>query len=168
MVAIALLSAAGLVAVDQLIKWWAVTALQGAGVITMIPGVMELVYVQNNGAAWGLFAGRTWLLVGVTGLVILAAIAALLLKKVKSTFMIWSISVVIAGGLGNLIDRIFRVDAAGHHYVVDYLNFSFMEFPVFNFADCCVVLGMIAIVVYILFFDGREKKSKLEGAPSHE
>ncbi|MBC8569632.1 signal peptidase II [Zongyangia hominis] len=163
MVTIALLSAVGLVAIDQLIKWWAVMALQGAGTVTMIPGVMELVYVQNNGAAWGLFAGKTWLLVGVTGLAIVAAIVALLMKKVKSTFLIWSISVVIAGGLGNLIDRIFRVDAVGRHFVVDYLNFSFIEFPVFNFADCCVVLGMIAIVVYILFFDGK-KKSKPEAA----
>ncbi len=167
MVYIALLSAAGLAAIDQLIKFFAVTWLQDAGTVTLIPGLIDLVYVENTGAAWGLFAGNTWLLVGVTSLAIIAAVVFLLMKKVQSPFLIWMISVVIGGGVGNLIDRIFRVDAAGNHFVVDYLNFSFIDFPVFNFADCCVVIGMIAIVIYILFFDGKKDKETSQ-VISHE
>lgn len=167
MVYIALLSAAGLAAIDQLIKFFAVTWLQDAGTVTLIPGLIDLVYVENTGAAWGLFAGNTWLLVGVTSLAIIAAVVFLLMKKVQSPFLMWMISVVIGGGVGNLIDRIFRVDAAGNHFVVDYLNFSFIDFPVFNFADCCVVIGMIAIVIYILFFDGKKDKETSQ-VISHE
>ena len=167
MVYIALLSAAGLAAIDQLIKFFAVTWLQDAGTVTLIPGLIDLVYVENTGAAWGLFAGNTWLLVGVTSLAIIAAVVFLLMKKVQPPFLIWMISVVIGGGVGNLIDRIFRVDAAGNHFVVDYLNFSFIDFPVFNFADCCVVIGMIAIVIYILFFDGKKDKETSQ-VISHE
>ncbi|MEM0529478.1 signal peptidase II [Zongyangia sp. HA2173] len=167
MVYIALLSAAGLAAIDQLIKFFAVTWLQDAGTVTLIPGLIDLVYVENTGAAWGLFAGNTWLLVGVTSLAIIAAVVFMLMKKVQSPFLIWMISVVIGGGVGNLIDRIFRVDAAGNHFVVDYLNFSFIDFPVFNFADCCVVIGMIAIVIYILFFDGKKDKETSQ-VISHE
>ena len=167
MVYIALLSAAGLAAIDQLIKFFAVTWLQDAGTVTLIPGLIDLVYVENTGAAWGLFAGNTWLLVGVTSLAIIAAVVFMLMKKVQSPFLIWMISVVIGGGVGNLIDRIFRVDAAGNHFVVDYLNFSFIDFPVFNFADCCVVIGMIAIVIYIMFFDGKKDKETSQ-VISHE
>ena len=167
MVYIALLSAAGLAAIDQLIKFFAVTWLQDAGTVTLIPGLIDLVYVENTGAAWGLFAGNTWLLVGVTSLAIIAAVVFMLMKKVQSPFLIWMISVVIGGGVGNLRDRIFRVDAAGNHFVVDYLNFSFIDFPVFNFADCCVVIGMIAIVIYILFFDGKKDKETSQ-VISHE
>ena len=167
MVYIALLSAAGLAAIDQLIKFFAVTWLQDAGTVTLIPGLIDLVYVENTGAAWGLFAGNTWLLVGVTSLAIIAAVVFLLMKKVQSPFLIWMISFFIGGGVGNLIDRIFRVDAAGNHFVVDYLNFSFIDFPVFNFADCCVVIGMIAIVIYILFFDGKKDKETSQ-VISHE
>ena len=167
MVYIALLSAAGLAAIDQLIKFFAVTWPQDAGTVTLIPGLIDLVYVENTGAAWGLFAGNTWLLVGVTSLAIIAAVVFMLMKKVQSPFLIWMISVVIGGGVGNLIDRIFRVDAAGNHFVVDYLNFSFIDFPVFNFADCCVVIGMIAIVIYILFFDGKKDKETSQ-VISHE
>ena len=167
MVYIALLSAAGLAAIDQLIKFFAVTWLQGAGTVTLIPGLIDLVYVENTGAAGGLFAGNTWLLVGVTSLAIIAAVVFMLMKKVQSPFLMWMISVVIGGGVGNLIDRIFRVDAAGNHFVVDYLNFSFIDFPVFNFADCCVGIGMIAIVIYILFFDGKKDKETSQ-VISHE
>ena len=167
MVYIALLSAAGLAAIDQLIKFFAVTWLQDAGTVTLIPGLIDLVYVENTGAAWGLSAGNTWLLVVGTSLAIIAAVVFMLMKKVQSPFLIWMISVVIGGGVGNLIDRIFRVDAAGNHFVVDYLNFSFIDFPVFNFADCCVVIGMIAIVIYILFFDGKKDKETSQ-VISHE
>ena len=61
----------------------------------------------------------------------------------KSNFLIWSVALVIAGGVGNLIDRIFR------HFVIDYIEVRLINFAVFNFADCCVVIGTIMIVCYL-------------------
>ena len=78
----------------------------------------------------------------------------LLMGKFKSRLNLWSIGLIIAGGTGNLIDRIFR------NFVVDYLDISpWFHFPVFNFADCCVVVGTILLMIYLLFFEDKEKKN---------
>lgn len=139
-----------LIALDQWIKAWAITALHPTvgGRITVIPGLFYLTYVENRGAAFGIFQGRTFLLGIVSGLVLLYLLFLLLSSKIKGSVLTWSLSLILAGGVGNLIDRFSR------GFVVDYLDFSALYgFPVFNLADCCVVCGTGLILIYMLVLE---------------
>ena len=148
--------AALLVGVDQWVKAWAYTGLTER--ITVIPGVFYLTYLENTGAAFGLFQGRAFTL-GIVSIAILAVVLYLLLSgKVSSRSLIWGLSLILAGGVGNLIDRLAR------GFVIDYLDFSALfGFPIFNLADCFVVVGTVIMMVHILFFDGKKPKSEPEG-----
>lgn len=149
---IALATALVLIVLDQLIKIIVDANMMVSQSIPVIQNVLHFTYVQNEGAAFGIFQGQRWILVGVTSVVILGGIYLLAAKKLKSNFLIWSVALVIAGGVGNLIDRIFR------HFVIDYIEVRLINFAVFNFADCCVVIGTIMIVCYLLFSELWEKK----------
>ena len=136
--------------IDQLIKVWAVNNL-AAGAIPIIPGVLSLTYHENFGAAFGILQNQKLFLVGITSLVMICGLIILFSGKIKSRLLIWSIALVIGGGVGNLIDRIWR------GYVVDYIYFEPINFPIFNFADSCVVVGTGIIMLYILFADEKKK-----------
>ncbi len=161
---IALATALVLIVLDQLIKIIVDANMMVSQSIPVIQDVLHFTYVQNEGAAFGIFQGQRWILVGVTSVVILAGIYLLIAKKLKSNFLIWSVALVIAGGVGNLIDRIFR------HFVIDYIEVRLINFAVFNFADCCVVVGTIMIVCYLLFGElwARKKAKSVEETPAQE
>lgn len=144
---------AALVAIglDQLFKYLATQFLSGIETLPLINGVLNLTYLENRGAAFGIFQGKKFLLVGITGLLILGLIVLLLAGRIRSTMLMWAVGLIIGGGIGNLIDRIFR------GYVVDYVHVRFIQFPIFNFADCLVVIGTIMIIIYFLFIEGRKK-----------
>ena len=146
---IALTVAALLVGLDQWIKAWAAAGLTQR--ISVIPGLFYLTYLENTGAAFGIFQGQT-LALAIVSMVILAALLFLLLSgKISHRLAIWGISLIVAGGVGNLIDRLAR------GFVIDYLDFSALfGFPIFNFADCLVVIGTGLVILYILFFDGKK------------
>lgn len=150
-----------LVGLDQLFKWLALTYLSTLPSLTMpvIQDVFHLTYLENRGAAFGILNGKKSFLIVLTGLIILALIVLLLLGRFRKPFLMWSVGLIIGGGVGNLIDRIFR------HYVIDYLDFRIIEFAVFNFADCCVVVGTILVMIYLLFLDRKpgEKSEKANG-----
>jgi len=162
----ALAAAVVLVVVDQLIKLCALATLAPTGEsITVIPGLFLLTYVENYGAAFGILHGKTGFLSVVVSLVLIIAITAILTGKVKNKFLIWSGALVVAGGAGNLVDRITR------GFVVDYLDFSALfGFPVFNFADCCVVVGTAMILIHILFSDnpGEDAPASVRDDPKKE
>ena len=149
---IALATALVLIVLDQLIKIIVDANMMVSQSIPVIQDVLHFTYVQNEGAAFGIFQGQRWILVGVTSVVILGGIYLLAAKRLKSNFLIWSVALVIAGGVGNLIDRVFR------HFVIDYIEVRLINFAVFNFAECCVVIGTIMIVCYLLFSELWEKK----------
>ena len=152
MVYIALSAAVLLVGIDQWIKYIVDTNMAVGSSIAVWPDVLHWTYLQNRGAAFGIWEGQTWILVGLTSVVILVCIYLLLAKKIKSSFLIWSVSLIIAGGVGNLIDRIFR------HFVIDYIEVRLIHFAIFNFADCCVVVGTILVVCYLLCGEWFQKK----------
>ena len=146
-----------LAALDQLIKVWATTYLLPVGSRPLIPGFIELRYVLNDGMAFSLLSGRRWLLIGVTGVVLLAVAIALIVHKMpRLERIVWML--VLGGGLGNLIDRV-RTGV-----VVDYLNFQFIDFPVFNFADICVCTG-VGLLVLSLLLDLRKERRADAAAP---
>lgn len=149
---IALLLSALLVAADQLIKLLAVEYLQPVGQITVIPGIFNLLYLENRGAAFGILQNQKWFFIAVTGVITLAIIFALFRYNNHEFFSYAASILIIGGGIGNLIDRV-RLS-----YVIDYLSFSFFS-PIFNFADCCVTVGTLLLVIHFLFFAERESSS---------
>lgn len=156
--------AALLVAVDQLIKLWAQQVLKPLGSIPLVQNVLSLTYHENFGAAWGILQGRRWLLLAVTGTVIAALLAALVLGKLQGKLLRTSVSLIVAGGLGNLLDRALHTGG----FVVDYIYFELIDYPIFNLADMCVCIGTFLLAFYILFLEGKEPKPAGEGSPSPE
>jgi len=152
--------AAALVVLDQLVKYLVRANIDLGEGVPFLPHILQLTYVQNTGAAFSLFSQHTWIL----ALVSLAAsilLAVLLIKKVfPHPFAMLCLSVVLAGAVGNLIDRVFL------GYVTDMFQTLFMNFAVFNVADICVVCGGIAFCVYYLLFHGKEDKA--HDAPASE
>ncbi len=153
-----------LVVADQLIKIWAYNVLAAVGTISVIPGVFSLTYVENPGAAWGIFKGATWYLIAMPIVVIALIVGYLIRKKIKNGWMLWSAMLIIAGGVGNLIDRINVFGRTpltainSDKFVIDYLQVKFFNFPVFNLADCCITIGGVLLVLYILIDDFRARK----------
>lgn len=155
---IALAVSAALVGLDQLFKYLAIVYLSDKLTLPIWQDVFHLTYIENRGAAFSMLEGRRFFLVILTGVVILFGIYILLSGKIKSKFLMWAVALGIGGGIGNMIDRIFR------GYVVDYLDFRIIKFAIFNFADCCVVAATIMIMIYILFIykdKTLEEKKKL-------
>lgn len=150
--------AALLVAGDQLIKLWAQEVLKPLTTIDLIPGVLSLTYHENFGAAWGILQGQRWLLLTVTGVVIAALLAALVMGRLQGRLLNLSVALIVAGGLGNLLDRALHTGG----FVVDYLYFELIDYPIFNFADSCVCVGTFLLAFYILFVEGKEKKPEPE------
>jgi len=155
-----------LVAGDQLIKLWAQEVLKPLASIDIIPDVLSLTYHENFGAAWGILQGQRWLLLAVTGVVILGLLAGLVTKKFQGPLLQSAVSLIVAGGVGNLLDRAFH--AGG--FVVDYIYFEPINFPIFNLADVCVCIGTGLLAVYILFLEGKEprKAEQEDAAPGTE
>jgi len=142
-----------LVVVDQLVKLWALDSLAAAGSIPVVSGVFSLTYVENPGAAFGILQNHTGMLSILTALVLLVILVLFFNGRFQGRVLQWSIIVGVSGGLGNLIDRMFR------GFVVDYLDFSSLfGFPVFNFADMCVVCGTFTVLLCIFFYDQKHAR----------
>ena len=145
------------VAADQLSKYLVITQMEINQVIeNVIPGIINFNRIPpNSGAAFGIFQGKTWFLITVTCLIMVVCIGMLIRKTFDSKVMFWAICLVLSGGVGNLIDRVFR---GGN--VVDFLEFSFFDFPVFNIADCAVCIGAGLIVLYFIMDFVKDAKKK--------
>ena len=144
------------VAIDQYIKMLVLAQLQPLGRVEVIPGLFQLIYVENRGAAFGILANYQWLFIVLTSVICLAMAASLIWYKHHTGLTRTAATLIIAGGLGNLIDRV-RLN-----FVVDYLHVEFFP-PVFNFADICVTVGCGLMVLYVVLFadhNGRPKKGR--------
>ena len=144
------------VVADQLTKLWVLKAIPLHSQLEAIPGLFHLTYVQNTGAAFSSFQGQRWLFALIFVAFTVAVIWEFSKKRMPfSVFERWCIAAVFAGGLGNMIDRI-RLG-----YVVDMICVDFMDFPVFNVADCFITCGCIALMISLVFFNKnfwREEK----------
>ena len=134
-----------LVAVDQVVKYLVMTNIPLGGHVPFLPHILDLTYVTNTGAAFSIFSEHTWAL-ALVSLVMSVALALALWKGLfKHPFGKLTLTLLLAGAVGNLIDRAFR------GFVVDMFNVLFMNFAVFNVADICVVAGGIAAGIYYIF-----------------
>lgn len=155
---ISLLAVFGLVALDQVTKAWAVQSLAGKPGIELIPGVFELTYIENRGAAFGLFQNQRWLFLILTAVVMLAVLYCFIkLPNIKRFLPLHLLCVlVMSGAIGNMIDRLVN------GYVVDFLYFSLIDFPVFNVADCYVtVSAALAFLLLLFYYKDEELKGIL-------
>lgn len=140
-----------LAAIDQVIKFFVNANLKEVGSVSVIDNLLSFTYVENNGVAFGSFAGNRWIFVVLTTALIAAILIYMFKKKPKSKLFYTSVALVIGGGIGNLIDRIF------YGYVIDYISLSFFP-PVCNFADYCITVGTVLLMIYVLFFTSTGKK----------
>lgn len=136
-----------LVLLDQGVKAWTVHHLPLGGTQPLFPPLVSLLHIRNTGAAWGVLADQQVLFLIVTVVVVLALLYTLHHKARYSHFYSFSLALVIAGALGNFIDRM-RL-----HYVVDMFKLDFIDFPIFNLADSAITIGVGLLTLYLFFFD---------------
>lgn len=121
--------------------------------VGIIPNFLSFIYTQNTGVAFSFLSGKSWIFIPISLVAAIALIAFFLLAKKKSFLLTIGLSLVVAGAIGNLIDRIFL------GFVRDFISFHF--FPaIFNFADVCITIGTILLAIYLVFFFGKEKQSE--------
>ena len=136
-----------IVVLDQIVKFLVVKNLSEIDSVTVLPHILSFIYVKNTGAAFSIFADKTSVLGAISILFCVAVGAYWNLKKPKSEILKLSLSLLLAGALGNAIDRITR------GFVVDFIEATFVTFPVFNIADIVITFGTVFLMIYLLFFD---------------
>lgn len=150
---------------DQITKYLARTYLAGTSGIELIPGVFELFYLENRGAAFGMMANRQWFFILIA--VLMLAAASYIYVKIPADVHYGALRAVCiliaAGAAGNMADRLI------FHYVIDFLYVSLIDFPVFNIADCYVCVGAVLAVILIFtvyredpfdFLTGKKKEQE--------
>lgn len=142
-----------LAVIDQVIKYLVVANIDENQVVPVITNVLNFTHIHNEGVAFGMFDGMRWIFVALT-LVLLVAIIGIMFKKRPNGKMFYvSVALIVGGGIGNLIDRVF------FGYVIDYISLSFFP-PICNFADYCITFGTALLMIYILFFSEYFKKEE--------
>ena len=147
-----------LIGADQAVKYWAATELKPVHTMDFISvggkKLVDLTYLENRGAIFGSMQDQRWFLIGFTSLVLIIGFVVLFKYMKRSKVLSLAITLFLAGGIGNLIDRV-RLS-----YVVDMFEFKFMNFAIFNVADICVTLAFVLLVIYALFIDPKIEKAK--------
>lgn len=145
-----------IIAFDQVTKILATEYLKGKEPVSFIKGVVQFKYAENTGMAFSLFSGARWVFVALTLIVCAVALWYIFSNRCKPLWLYWSIAVVASGGIGNLIDRAF------YGYVVDFIEPVFIDFAIFNIADCAVTLGAISLIAYLVFDAFKKEDKRLE------
>lgn len=144
---------AGLIGLDQLVKAWTVSHIELDTVRDFIPGLMSLAYLRNYGAAYSILQNQQWFFTIVT-IAVMIVLTWYFIKQINGKFWtLFSLSLIMAGGLGNFIDRV-RLG-----YVVDMFHLDFINFPVFNVADVCLTVGVGIFCICILKEETNGSKS---------
>ena len=147
-----------LVILDQAVKFAVRANIALGQSVPFIPYVLDLAYVQNTGAAFSILQSHTWLLTLVSLAVVLVMCRLIVKGFFQNTLGRVSAALVLAGGVGNLIDRVV------FGFVTDRFRTVFIDFPVFNVADCCVTIGVPLLFVYVLLYVAREEKAEVKNA----
>jgi len=145
---------AALVAIDQLVKYLVRSHIPLGGNVPFLPYLLDLTYVQNTGAAFSMLRSHTWVLTLTSTVVVLGMCALLVKGFFKSRVGLFSAALVLAGGMGNLIDRVL------FGFVTDMFQTTFMDFAVFNVADCCITVGVPLLFLYVLLYVGKDEKKE--------
>ena len=142
---------------DRLTKYLAEKELIDGSIANFIPGVVQFRYAENTGMAFSMLSGARWIFIAVTIVACVGVLYYMLSNRCKSLWLYWSLGVVVSGGIGNLVDRIV------YGYVVDFIEPVFIDFAVFNIADCAVTCGAVSLVIYLvvdIIKDSKKSKEK--------
>ncbi len=150
------------IAADQISKYFALEYLSGIETLPIIEDVFHFTYVENRGAAFGMLSEHRWVFMTLSVIGIAAMIVWLAWEKPKSKWLRCAVSLVIGGGIGNMIDRILL------GFVVDFIDCRFIDFYVFNIADSCVCVGCGMFVVAVIAAEINEAKAKKAAAADGE
>ena len=149
---------AALVGADQAVKYWAATELKPIHSMDFISvggkKLVDLTYLENTGAIFGSMKGQRWFLIGFTSLILIIGFVVLFKYMKRSKVLSLAITLFLAGGIGNLIDRV-RLS-----YVVDMFEFKIMNFSIFNVADICVTLAFVLLLIYAFIIDPKIEKAQ--------
>ena len=151
--AISLAVIVALTLIDRLTKYIAVSTVKIDGPKEFLFGFFQFRYVENTGAAFSAFSDNTKILTAVTVIIIAFCLILLLSKKLKPMFINVCLLLITAGGIGNVIDRIV------YGYVVDFIEPLYIDFAVFNFADCCITVGAFMLIGYEIYELITERKN---------
>ena len=141
-----------IVALDQYTKALVAAHIPVGQTVPALPGVFHLAHLHNTGAAFSMLEGGRWFFALIFAAGIVMVIVLIKKKVITAPFELWCLAAIFGGGAGNLVDRIRLA------YVVDMFEVEFMNFAVFNVADIFITCGAVALFVYALFFDKKEKK----------
>lgn len=146
---------------DQLSKTIVATNMAVGDSIVIIKNILSFTFVKNEGAAWGILANHRWVFLVLTAIAIIAIPIITYKFREFGYFFGVSMSLIWGGAIGNMIDRLF------YGKVVDFIEVTFIDYPVFNIADSCVVIGGIMLFIYLVFinktlFKSNGKKKKTE------
>ncbi len=158
---LAVVVAIAVLVLDQVSKYLIINNFTLTQSVPVIPGVIHFTYIHNTGAAFGILKDQSWILLGVTIAVMIVCVGAVFKNLYKSQLVHWAIMLVLSGGIGNMIDRVFR-----HGNVVDFIEFAFIRFPVFNVADIAVCVGVGILILYFIL--DTFKRPKLADIPTSE
>ncbi len=145
-----------MLAIDQLTKYITTIMLSEYESFSFIEGFLAFTHCHNTGGPWSVFDGVPALFIVATFLILFGELLYFRKKPLKHHLAKLSCALINAGAIGNLIDRVFR------GYVVDMIEVKFIDYPVFNFADCCVVVGAIIMCVYVIFIEGKNTQKSNE------
>ncbi len=153
-----------LVAIDQIIKYFVIEYLKPVKTYDFIKGFIRFRYLENEGALFGSFSAYTAVLTVVSIILLIITIFFLLSQKKESKIVTSMLLLMISGGIGNIIDRL------RFQYVVDYIEPLFVNFAVFNFADCLITVGAFVLFIYLFIdiFKGEDKKSEEDNKAVNE
>lgn len=148
------------VAADQVTKYIISHTYEIGESHELIKGVLNFTYIRNEGAAWGIFSNSRWVFIVITA-IMLVILPFVLYKYRKLHFLFgFSLSLIISGAIGNMIDRVFLGS------VIDFIQAAFIDFPIFNVADSCVTVGAVLMFVYLVFIDKTLFRSEKKSAPA--
>lgn len=141
-----------LVLLDQLVKYLVKTNIPLGSSVPFLPSILSLAHIHNTGAAFSMLSGARWFFVILTVAFVIFGMWVLLTGRLRHSLGKWSWVLVLAGAVGNLIDRCL------YGYVVDMFEVQFMHFAIFNVADIFVVVGGILFCIYYLFLHDKKKE----------
>ncbi len=138
-----------LVGIDQFTKLLVINTIKDVDTVPLIKDVFHLTYWENRGAAFGILQNQRAFFIILTVAVVLGVCLFMIIKKPKSLVLNVSLTLLIGGAIGNFLDRLIK------GYVVDFLDFRLIDFPIFNAADCFVVVGAVMLAIYLIFLEDK-------------
>lgn len=146
---LAILIVSVIVAVDQLVKYFVTLYIQVGDEVDFIPFFINLTHVKNEGASFGMLADHRWVFMLLSSIAIIGIAVFMVMYSKRHILLTMSLAFILGGGIGNMIDRIFRVT------VVDFFEFTFVKFAIFNVADMFITFGAIMLGIYVVFYEKK-------------